>query len=255
MNLLKRNFGKYFSLLLSIVCFFGNLAPIYALHGEVDNEMNQRVLEDEMKNIDVIKELEELKLEFANQLIVEKDEIKRNQLELQIKELDRSINIYSNYIQEENSKDTKYVDSCAMHDAAKSMIVAYFNFNGYKLSAELLNYAFANDSENAEYYPTLANIQQIYSSEWFSTVEGLYPISGSSRFPKDDIPDLYYSIHQFAYHPSSLAGYVNITDRYDYEEDQSYPSATGVAVNAMYEAQVAGCLIPYNVEMAIQTLR
>lgn len=123
---------------------------------------------------------------------------------------------------------------------------AYFNVNGYELSAELLSHMKANKSLNSEYNPTHGDI--VRQSSVFTDIAYGHVPTGSGEFPnqgnKTD-QDLYNAIHFFDYvksGPNSKT--VTITDRYDYAPNNP-ESIAGVAMDMMYKAQEAGYLTPF----------
>lgn len=124
--------------------------------------------------------------------------------------------------------------------------IAYFHVCGYYLSAELLTHAFNNTSLDSVYEPTYGYIVS-QSSVYWNIANGTSN-SGSSVFPNVSgtvNKDLYYAIHYFGYIRNTYYHYVYIYDRYDFEQEDTYSGLLGVAVGSMYNAQVAGVIVPF----------
>jgi len=135
----------------------------------------------------------------------------------------------------------------------KSAIVAWFTNQGYKLSAELLNYSFVNSSYGSIYVPNSTNTAKIKNTSWFQTAKNETQ-PGSSYFESN--VDLRYGIHSFEYYFNYDFGtykYMVISDLYDYTKDINYPTAAGVANNAMLNAQITGCLTPFTTTIYLVT--
>ncbi len=175
---------------------------------------------------------------------------------LQLEQINNSLALISNLEYQSLNKNESVLPStvigvnCNIHVTQAALIIAYFNSKGYSLAAELLNYAFINTSRRTVYNLSSTHVSKIYSTSWFATINGKYPVSGSNRFTSGD---LYYAINKFNFGPNSSYGYIDLTDIYDYSLDQSYPTIQGVAVNAMVWAQSVGCLVPYTVKATLKT--
>lgn len=130
-------------------------------------------------------------------------------------------------------------------------VVAYFNSQGYVLSAELLAHARDNDVLDSAYTPsnTALMIQTTKYAELCSN--GL--TSGTANFVKtgatvDD--DFYYAIHACSYTKDTANNTITVTDRYDFAPND-WSDIQGVAVDTMYKAQEAGVIVPFQVTMTV----
>ena len=117
---------------------------------------------------------------------------------------------------------------------------------GYDLAAELLTQAKNNNILDSYYSPVLGS--DVTVSSVFTSIQNGTVNSGSSAFPNSgttDEKDLYYAIHAFNYRKSDSGRVVIIEDRYDYAQGAMGGSLTGMIVNEMYNAQVAGVIVPF----------
>jgi len=221
----------------------------------------------EEKGVDVVSTLINMKKEYEDELLtVGNNSVQANDIQAQIMELESNINIISEFkrINEnidfldklESSAVVNSIiipDPCLSFILAKIAIVAWFQSNNYKLSAELLNYSFVNKSLNKRYTPNPINTNQILSSQWFEDHKNLTS-SGSGVFSTGDLK---YSIHLFNYYfgyDFDIYKYLVIEDVYDFASgDQSYPEIAGIANNAMYLAQRVGCLVPFKTTIYLPT--
>jgi hypothetical protein len=136
-------------------------------------------------------------------------------------------------------------------NTAISLVNAYFNMKGYKLSSELLLHARDNTSMDSIYSPVNGNL--IESSAKIAELKANSLSSGSSAFAKDGQTagdDLYYAIRGFTYYKSASKKCFVLRDRYDYHEN-SDTGVAGVAINWMYTAQRNGVLTPFYTEYEI----
>lgn len=252
--------GRFFKLslsfTLSLFLLFGVSEPVDAkVKEEVSIYESYKIFEAQ-SGIDVTNELVKMREQFQVQLENSKDDKIISQLLLQIEQINNSLALINNLEYQSLNKNESVLPSseigvnCNIHVTQAALIIAYFNSKGYSLAAELLNYAFINTSRSTVYNLSSTHVSKIYSTSWFATINGKYPVSGSNRFTSGD---LYYAINKFNFGPNSSYGYIDLTDIYDYSLDQSYPTIQGVAVNAMVWAQSVGCLVPYTVKATLKT--
>lgn len=134
-----------------------------------------------------------------------------------------------------------------VYKAAIAAILAYFKFNKYYLSYELLAHAYITSSDS-QYIPKNGSI--VKKSNTFIDIAQGNITSGGDFFNKGDTiidNDLYYSIHYFTYKKSSSSSRtVTIYDTYDYTIDKNI-NIEGVAINLMYKAQRKNIITPYKV--------
>ena len=186
---------------------------------------------------------------------------RKDQIQAQIDEIDESINLINQLKTLEKSGTTLnktyeingVISPCNGFALSKAAIVAWFNYNNFKLSAELLNYSFVNRSYLSTYYPNPNNTAKIKNTSWFQTTKSQTQ-AGESTFQTGD---LYYSIKKFKYwfaYDFGLIKYMVISDDYDFDSgDQSYPTAAGVATTEMLSAQLLGCLVPFTTTINLPT--
>lgn len=208
--------------------------------------------------LNVVSALEQMIEEFKNQLdLIDSHTDQANDYRAQIQELESNLDFIRNRqsmgINPSSSEMNLLIesssmivpDSCTSFYISKIAIVAWFQANNYKLSAELLNYSFINRTLGKHYIPNPNNVSQILKTSWYQYMRNQnYP--GNGTFTTGD---LFYSIHKFNYYYGydfDIFKYLVIEDVYDFEYgDQSYPSVAGAAINMMYFAQRLGCLVPY----------
>ncbi|MBR5319991.1 MAG: hypothetical protein IKU46_10410 [Peptococcaceae bacterium] len=137
---------------------------------------------------------------------------------------------------------------------AVSAIVSFFSVNNYMLSAELLTHAKENTKESSTYRPTLIN--HVYqTTEYVRIRNGKDGSSLAAAFEGGSSvaeKDCYYAIHGCRYYKSG--NNITIHDVYDFAPgsgDLNYDNLAGTAVNAMFMAQTAGVIVPYNVVISM----
>lgn len=142
------------------------------------------------------------------------------------------------------------------YSIAVKACLAYFNLNGFMLSAELLNVAYHNTSEEYIYSPIHSYI--LYHTKKYKEISDASNIKGIETFDSKETKietDAYYAIHGFNYtksNPSSQE--LLITDTYDYSGKEEYGDGlVNTAVKEMYYAQEAGVIIPFEVEISGET--
>lgn len=142
--------------------------------------------------------------------------------------------------------------AASIHDVAIAAIVSYFTLANYPMSTEFLLHAQANNVTDSTYTPTMGNI---YASSVTTDVKNQanrgiqygnaeYPKSASAAAQKD----LYFAIHGFSWE-RIYGNLVLIKDRYDFAPGDPYDGLAQTAVNAMFIAQQAGALTPFQVRI------
>lgn len=173
------------------------------------------------------------------------------------------IKMYDNMIIEykdfKNSSSTgDYIVNGAFHPVlspAVSAVITFFNTGGLFLAAELLTYA-KETSTGGTYTPYWG--KNVYQTSEYTRIRnqirtsGAQYASGSSTFTKGSSTynnDLYYAIHHYNYEYNR--GRFTITDYYDYDVNPEYEGIAGTAINTMYQAQLLGVIVPYNVQFTL----
>lgn len=246
MKSIKKIFIVFLVSILCIPAFFST--PVSAEEGNELLLLEQWIEENDTSRIE---ELEDLLEYYYSQIELNEDPIQKEQYSMMAESVENMLTLVIN----EDLNQAKMAATstlCIRYELAGATIIAYFKAKGYTLSANMLSFAFSNTSTNTTYTLDTASKNKILTTSWYKSVKGKYPVSGSSAF--GDVMDLYYSINKFNYSPSSLYGYLNVTDRYDYAFDTSYPSTTGIAVNMMAIAQGFGCLVPYKVSTTVKVV-
>ncbi|MFM1539614.1 hypothetical protein [Helcococcus bovis] len=138
-----------------------------------------------------------------------------------------------------------------IYSSAVSPVIAWFNYQGYMLSAELLTHAKENNEIDSLYIPIHGD--RVTSSRVFKNIHRSSSFSGKAEFPNIGgtiEKDLYYAIHGFTWTKHDY-GKITITDRYDFDNDKSYYSGIqNVAVKTMYEAQRRGVIVPFGIKIS-----
>ena len=138
-----------------------------------------------------------------------------------------------------------------IYSPAVSAVVAYFNQQGYVLSAELLAHAKDNDVLDSAYTPSNGALMLQTAKYTELCSNGL--TSGTANFVKtgatvDD--DFYYAIHACSYTKDTEANTITVTDRYDFAPND-WSDIQGVAVDTMYKAQEAGVIVPFQLSITV----
>lgn len=259
---MQKKFISLASVVLSVLLVYVSSIPIYAESIDIDEMSLIHEELDEMEKIlsdsgtDVVRELSN-QVERLNQLLetpMEYDD--RQQILELIESTYEAIDDYTNYSSDSTISMLNNTRSNATLSAAVATVIAYFNAQGYYLSAELLTHARSNSTVNSTYSPSYGykcNGSPLLAQIWNGS-----SVSGTGSFPKSgtatDLDDLYYAIHAFSYTKTYGSGlnssYMTVTDRYDYATGD-YTGVGGVAVNTMYQAQQAGILVPYIVSIRV----
>ena len=184
---------------------------------------------------DVISELNEMKARVTD--------------ENQIEQLEEMINEYEAY--SNGTLAVPYGSFHLVYSPAVSAVVAYFNSNGYVLSAELLVHAKENDVLDSAYTPS--NTALMTQTTKYAELCSNDLTSGTANFVKTGITaddDFYYAIHACSYTKDMVNNTITVTDRYDFAPND-WSDIQGVAVDTMYEAQQAGVIVPFQITMTV----
>lgn len=184
---------------------------------------------------DVISELNEMKARVTD--------------ENQIEQLEEMINEYEAY--SNGTLAVPYGSFHLVYSPAVSAVVAYFNSNGYVLSAELLAHAKDNNVLDSAYVPSNGALMTQTAKYTELCANGL--TSGTANFTTtgatvDD--DFYYAIHACSYTKDVEANTITVTDRYDFAPND-WSDIQGVAVDTMYKAQEAGVIVPFQLSITV----
>lgn len=229
---------KILCMALSAIMLLSISVPAFAVQNPI-NETAQAiaVIEDELaeSNTSVLAELAEMKarLTDADQIAV----------------IDDMIEEYAAY-----QNGTLAIPCGSFHliySPAVSAVVAYFNSQGYVLSAELLAHAKDNNVLDSAYTPSNGALMTQTAKYTELCSNGL--TSGTANFVKtgatvDD--DFYYAIHACTYTKDVEANTITVTDRYDFAPND-WSDIQGVAVDTMYKAQEAGVIVPFQLSITV----
>lgn len=231
--------------------------------GEINKKSINLIEEDlKSKGTSVTEELNKL-IRYYNKLLFTEDfsEEQISQIKSLISSLKKQISEYDivSYnlkINEHNSLENlnknnihSASNTYAIPKAAVSAVIAWFNYNGYKLAAELLTHARENKVYNSLYSPI--NGYRVKQSPVYSKIIKLSSKSGTDSFPNSGTvtqKDLYYAIHEFSWSKHNIR--LTIIDKYDFPKGK-YAGIEGIAVNAMYEAQRQGIIVPFGIKITI----
>lgn len=190
----------------------------------------------------IVAELTEQKAEYQSDMELAPTEEEKQQIRVLINE---TADMIAEYEQYEEGIQT-YGKNHLIYSPAVASITAYFHVKGYKLAAELLMYAKANNKLNVNYKPRNGAI--VKKSPVFTYIAKLQKTKGSNSFPNTGNvyqKDCYYAIHAFNYtKPSAKSRTVTIKDRYDFKYGD-YSGIAGATVNTMYIAQKVGVIVPF----------
>ncbi len=201
------------------------------------NQSQEDIINPE--DIDINYELEkELKF-YEDKLSKCNDKIEKDKISSLIKTINKLL------ISNQNNNSTTKAKAKS-YDIEVASINAVFTKLGYVLASELLLYAFTNTELDSVYTPINKDI--ILNSSVYESIKTNNNEYGELEFPKSGTTadkDLYYSIHSFRYLKSPSNRVINLEDRYDYAQNNDYPTIQGIANNWMYNAQEDGALTPY----------
>lgn len=230
---------KIISLLLTIVTLMSVSATAFAGQTSSTNEAAQAIalIEEELaeSNTSVIAELTEMKSRMTDSA--------------QIAVIDDMIEEYAAY--QNGTLAVPYGSFHIVYSPAVSAVVAYFNQQGYVLSAELLAHAKDNDMLDSAYTPS--NGALMLQTTKYAELCSNDLTSGTANFVKtgatvDD--DFYYAIHACSYTKDTEANTITVTDRYDFAPND-WSDIQGVAVDTMYNAQEAGVIVPFQITITV----
>lgn len=231
--------------ILGTVLAFAMLLPTMAFAAEIPAEGNDclSIIEEDLSSqqTDVVAELDKMISEYS---VIKEQSLNENDVKNAEEIIGTLKELRSEYLQNESDATTYEVHPVFATEVAA--VIAYFNVNGYKLSAELLSHMKANEVKDSDYTPTHGDI--VLQSSVFTGIANGHVASGSGEFPNQGSKtdkDLYNAIHFFNYEkPSANSKTVTISDRYDFAANNP-GSIAGVAMDMMYKAQEAGYLTPF----------
>lgn len=261
---MKKSIKVYLSAILVATLLFSNVSAFAATkptrissEQQINTANNIASLETELKakGTDVILELNKLTTDYDVILKTTSSLEEHDKIQRLITTTKQLIQDYSLYKQFQSKDFLKGVNSVPTLSAEVAVVIAYFSANGYKLSAELLTHARDNNVVDSTYYPEYGYICN--ESPAIGAIWAKKDFNGSSIFSKNafsskDAKDLYYSIKHFDWVKHlSLDGnsYLEIKDRYDFDNKSEHTGVAGVAVEVMYQAQEAGVIVPFQVRI------
>lgn len=230
---------KLISLALIFIMLMSISVPAFANQTSSVNEAAQAIalIEEELasSNTSVIAELADMKSRMTDSA--------------QIAVIDDMIEEYTAY--QNGTLAIPYGSFHLIYSPAVSAVVAYFNQQGYVLSAELLTHAKDNDVLDSAYTPSNSALMTQTTKYAELCSNGL--TSGTANFVKtgatvDD--DFYYAIHACSYTKDTEANTITVTDRYDFAPND-WSDIQGVAVDTMYNAQEAGVIVPFQLSITV----
>lgn len=229
---------KFISLFLTVIMLLSISVPAFAVQNPV-NEVAQAIaiIEDELaeSNTSVLAELTEMKARLTDAE--------------QIADIDEMITEYEAY--QNGTLAVPYGSFHLIYTPAVIAVVAYFNSQGYILSAELLAHARDNNVLDSSYIPSNGALMNQTAKYTELCSNGL--ASGTANFVKtgatvDD--DFYYAIHACSYTKDIENNTITVTDRYDFAPND-WDDIQGVAVDTMYKAQEAGVIVPFQLSITV----
>lgn len=228
---------KFVSIFLALIIIFSLSTSSFAVHNTNEAAQAIALIEEELaeSNTSVIAELADMKSRMTDSA--------------QIAVIDDMIEEYSAY--QNGTLAVPYGSFHIVYSPAVSAVVAYFNQQGYVLSAELLAHAKDNDVLDSAYTPSNSALMTQTAKYAELCSNGL--TSGTANFVKtgatvDD--DFYYAIHACSYTKDTEANTITVTDRYDFAPND-WSDIQGVAVDTMYNAQEAGVIVPFQLSITV----
>lgn len=147
---------------------------------------------------------------------------------------------------------TRSASNSIGHGPVVAAVIAWFNYHGYTLSAELLTHMRANKKRNSSYSPVHGNV--VKASPVIASIARGKKAHGSASFPNAGNvkqKDCYYGIHRFNFSkPTASSKTVNIIDLYDYAY-KKMDTIEGIATTSMYSAQLDGYLTPFYTKIKV----
>lgn len=255
--MMRKNIMRLISYVVSMIMVITTISiPVSA--NVVNGETSGQAVEM-MEPEEVIEGLENQIDYYQNLMNVRTDSDSQEKITRLIQTTEELLATYENSVTESGAILTR--SSNGVLDVAVATMISGFSAAGYRLSAELLTHARDNTSLNSTYIPVNSDV--LWGSPLLADIWTSGAISDSAVFPKvGGVPggidpavglnDLFYAIHKFDYYKKiSLPNqYLEITDTYDFASGD-YSSFAGVLVDTMYEAQEAGILTPYEVQVRI----
>lgn len=228
---------RFVSLFLALIIIFSLSTSSFAVHNTNEAAQAIALIEEELaeSNTSVIAELADMKSRMTDSA--------------QIAVIDDMIEEYAAY--QNGTLAVPYGSFHIVYSPAVSAVVAYFNQQGYVLSAELLAHAKDNDVLDSAYTPSNSALMTQTAKYAELCSNGL--TSGTANFVKtgatvDD--DFYYAIHACSYTKDTEANTITVTDRYDFAPND-WSDIQGVAVDTMYNAQEAGVIVPFQLSITV----
>jgi len=203
---------------------------------------NVEILENELKanNTDVVAQLQNQISRLKTKKNTVKNEKDKDKIDRLISTTESMVDMYNN--DKSGITAQSKIDDPTIRDEIAA-VVAYFDLKGYSLASELLEHAYDNDDLDSIYSPVYGD--RVEDSPVFKRIAKNSSKQGSDIFPNSGSTiqkDLYYAIHEFYYLKNDST--ITISDLYDFAPG-TYGGIAGVAINAMYEAQQLGVLVPF----------
>lgn len=203
------------------------------------------------KNTTVVDELNDTLLKYQNQYSNTSSDIKKTKINTLINKVNLCIdncNLYYTYMT--YNLNERILLPPSISDVVIASAIAYFEYNDWDLSAELLIHSFNNEELDSIYEPVN---QDIVSEGTFSKdiVANTHSVFGNAEFKKtsntiDD--DLYFSIKNFQYvkeYEDEDSIIFHIRDRYDFDEPEKIEDIVDSVVKLMSNYEDRGILTPF----------
>lgn len=254
---------KIFAILLCNFFIFGLSHFVIVNAEENENSENEisEVNEEEFlqeveeyfydKNTTVVDELNDTLLKYQNQYSNTSSDIKKTKINTLINKVNLCIdncNLYYTYMT--YNLNERILLPPSISDVVIASAIAYFEYNDWDLSAELLIHSFNNEELDSIYEPVN---QDIVSEGTFSKdiVANTHSVFGNAEFKKtsntiDD--DLYFSIKNFQYvkeYEDEDSIIFHIRDRYDFDEPEKIEDIVDNVVKLMSNYEDRGILTPF----------
>ncbi len=254
---------KIFTILLCNFFIFG-LSHFVIVNAEENenseneiNEVNEEEFLQEVeeyfydKNTTVIDELNDTLLKYQNQSLNTSSDVKKTKINKLINTVNLCIdncNLYYTYMT--YNLNERILLPPSISDIVIASAIAYFEYNDWDLSAELLMHSFNNEELDSIYLPVN---QDIVSEGTFSKeiVADTHSVFGNAEFRKtsntiDD--DLYFSIKNFQYvkeYEDEDSIIFHIRDRYDFDAPERIEDIVDTVVTLMSSYEDRGILTPF----------
>ncbi len=204
-------------------------------------------------------ELQE-QIDYYNQLL--NDAIEESNEERQAKiisliettyELLAEYNEYSLMIKNLNSENEFNLMEIT-YNVVVSAAIGYFNMYDYVLSAELLTHARDNNDIYSTYEPEHGYL--VAQSPKYDIIKSAQTEYGTITFSNGNTSvesDLHYALNAVEYRKTQSNSWIVIFDIYDFERNDNPQGLVDWVVNEIYNAQTAGDIIPYYVQIGATT--